>query len=364
MGNSTAYSVPFSGESSIPARGSHASDYADLKQRVREAGLMNRTPVFYGYIFLEALVLLGISVTVLLTVSNIWIQMLNAAFLSFSMVRVGFIMHDTGHRQVFRKAGPNDIVGLFYANLLLGSSLTSWRKRHNDHHAFTNEIGEDPTLEIPVWAWIEEQARTQPKPIIRWLMQNQAFTFFPILAFSALFQAALAIRDVFFRKETEDRLIQGIFLILHWAWYLAVLFLAPMPWWGKLLFFIVQHIVMGLHLGLVFAPNHKGMPVLEEGRQHDFLYVQCLTTRNVKPSPLVDYLYGGLNYQIEHHLFPGMPRINLGKVHRIVKDFCIERGLPYYETGVIDSYVEILKYMHAVGQSARQPDPKPRLAGD
>jgi fatty acid desaturase len=135
--------------------------------------------------------------------------------------------------------------------------------------------------------------------------------------------------------------------------YFALLFIA-LPWWQALIFFLAHFCLTGLVLGLTFAPNHKGMPVVNANHQMDFLYVQVLTTRNVLPSPLVDYMYGGLNYQVEHHLFPGMPRCNLGKAREIVKAFCEESGLPYYETGVLESYHQILAHMHRVGEPLRR----------
>ncbi len=109
----------------------------------------------------------------------------------------------------------------------------------------------------------------------------------------------------------------------------------------------------GLHLGMVFAPNHKGMPIVDPEHGMDFLYVQVLTTRNVLPGPIVDYMYGGLNYQVEHHLFPGMSRNMLGRAREIVKAFCEEQHLPYYETGVVRSYREILRYMNEVAAALR-----------
>jgi len=333
------------------ARGTFTRDYAELKKKVKAAGLMDRQPLFYTIVGLEPVLLVAVSITLLFVIDNFWFQLLNTLIFSLAFVRAGFVMHDAGHRQVFRKPRPNDLFGLFYSNFILGSSISSWRTRHNEHHAHTNEIGEDPTLEIPLWAWIEEQAREQ-KGIVQWFMKHQALTFFPVLSLSGFFQTFAAIRDVFFGKRVEDRFLQGSMLILHHVLYFGVLFIA-LPWWQALIFFFVHYLITGLHLGLTFAPNHKGMPVVDSDHDLDFLYVQAATTRNVLPGPIRDYMYGGLNYQIEHHLFPGMPRINLGKARQITKQFLIDRQIPYYETGVVQSYREILQYMHDVGANLR-----------
>ncbi|HEC21896.1 MAG TPA: acyl-CoA desaturase [Chloroflexi bacterium] len=333
---------------------SYSKAYAELKRLAKEKGLLEKQPAYYIYALLEPLILLGIGVAVLLLVDAFWVQLINALYLAVVFVRVGFVMHDAGHRQIFKKTRRNDLVGLIYGNLLLGSSISSWRERHNEHHAHTNELDADPTLEIPLWAWIEEQVQEQ-KGLLRFIMKYQAFTFFPVLSLSAFFQAFAAIRYVLMEKKVEDRAWQGLLLALHFVLYFGLVFYA-LPWWQAVIFLLVNHLALGLHLGLVFAPNHKGMPLVEKDHQMDFLYVQALTTRNVRPGPVVDYLYGGLNYQIEHHLFPGMPRNKLGEARRIVKAFCEERDIPYYETGPIRSYREILQYMHQVGAPLRRSD--------
>jgi len=111
--------------------------------------------------------------------------------------------------------------------------------------------------------------------------------------------------------------------------------------------------VAGWYMASVFAPNHKGMPQIETGEELDFLRTQVLTARNVKSNPITDLLYGSLNYQIEHHLFPTMPRCNIRRAHRIVRAYCAEVGVPYYETSIYRSYREILSFLHEVGAPLR-----------
>ncbi|MDP8950858.1 MAG: fatty acid desaturase, partial [Actinomycetota bacterium] len=86
----------------------------------------------------------------------------------------------------------------------------------------------------------------------------------------------------------------------------------------------------------------------------DFLRRQVLTSRNVTAHPLTDFWYGGLNYQIEHHLFPSMPRNKLREAQSIVKAFCREHAIAYHETSVLRSYREILQHLHEVGAPLRE----------
>lgn len=123
-----------------------------------------------------------------------------------------------------------------------------------------------------------------------------------------------------------------------------------------MLFFVVNHGVTGLYMGSVFAPNHKGMPVLEKDELMGFMRQQIITTRNLKPHPITDFVYGGLNYHIEHHLFPNMPRNNLKKARVVVREFCRTHSLPYYETSVLQSQREILGYLHKTGRRILTPE--------
>jgi fatty acid desaturase len=95
------------------------------------------------------------------------------------------------------------------------------------------------------------------------------------------------------------------------------------------------------------------MPILPADTDLDFLRQQVLTARNVRPNPITDFWYGGLNYQIEHHLFPTLPRNKLGQARAIIKDWCRDHAIDYYETGLIQSYKEILSSLHEVGAPLR-----------
>ena len=109
----------------------------------------------------------------------------------------------------------------------------------------------------------------------------------------------------------------------------------------------------GLYNTLVFAPNHKGMPMIDESNRMDYLREQVLTARNVTAHPLTDFLYGGLNYQIEHHLFPAMARNRLSAAQPIVETFCAERAVDYAVTGPLRGLVEPLRHLHAVSAPLR-----------
>jgi fatty acid desaturase len=134
--------------------------------------------------------------------------------------------------------------------------------------------------------------------------------------------------------------------------YFAVL-LYVFSVWQAIAFITVHQVTFGMYMGLVFAPNHKGMPTVGDEDGLDFLRKQVLTSRDITGSAVTDFVYGGLNYQIEHHLFPSMPRNRLGEAQVIVRRFCEERSIPYREAGTIESQREIVSFLHRLGAPLR-----------
>ena len=154
---------------------------------------------------------------------------------------------------------------------------------------------------------------------------------------------------------------------LRIALYLgAIFFLLPM---GMAFAFLgVQLAVFGIYMGASFAPNHKGMPMVPKDARIDFFSRQVLTGRNVLArssfgNSVLSHVYGGLNYQVEHHLFPSMPRANLAGVSRIVRSYCAEHRIPYTVASVRESYAQVISYLNKVGLSGRDPFECPMISG-
>jgi fatty acid desaturase len=236
-------------------------------------------------------------------------------------------------------------------NLLLGLSRSWWVDTHNQHHITPNDLDLDPHTALPMFAFSEEQARGK-RGILRLLVRYQSFYFFPILLLEGIGAKAASVQYLL-RQETKYRAAEALFMALHLVLYLGLLFYV-LSVWQAVLFIVVHQALLGLHMGLVFAPNHKGMPLLDKESQLDFLRRQVLTSRDVKAHPLTDFLYGGLNYQIEHHLFPSMPRNKLREAQPIVRAFCKAHSIPYRESGALQSQREILQYLHRVSAPLRE----------
>ncbi|MCW2908234.1 MAG: fatty acid desaturase [Actinomycetia bacterium] len=321
--------------------------YTELRRRIREEGLMDRRPRYYAIKIAVVAVLLGGGWAAFFALGDSWYQLLVAVYLAAVFGQVAFLGHEAGHRQIFRSRRGNDLVGLVYGNLLIGLSFGWWTGKHNRHHAYPNQEGRDPDITIGALAFTRDQARGR-RGVTRVLARYQAYLFFPLLLLEAVSMHVISIRAVLKGPVCRWRL-EGLLLLVHAAAYLTAVLLV-LSWPRALAFLAVQQGLFGLYLGCAFAPNHKGMPVLSEEDNLDFLRRQVLTSRNVSGGRLTETMLGGLNYQIEHHLFPAMPRPALRRCRLLVRAFCAQTGLLYCEKGLVSSYSEVLRHLHAAGR--------------
>jgi fatty acid desaturase len=244
---------------------------------------------------------------------------------------------------VFTRRRAVTVAGLVCGNLAIGVSRGWWVDKHNRHHSHPNHVGQDPDIGAGVIVWTPEQT-VRRSGLARAFARLQGWLFFPLLLLEGLNLHASSVRALSRRRPAE-----AVALAAHGAAYLGVLFWVLPP--GKAIAFLLLHkAVWGLYMGATFAPNHKGMPIIGEDEKVDFLRRQALTSRNVRGGRLTAFLLGGLNYQVEHHLFPSMPRPALRRAQPIVRDYCLEHGIAYTETGLIASYRIALRHLDEVGR--------------
>jgi len=323
-----------------------------LKRLIKHNGLLDQQPTYYAVKIILTLGLFALSLTFLLILDNLWLQLLNAAFLAFVFVQISLVAHDFGHRQFSVGGGwKNECLALVLGNLLLGLSQQWWIDKHNAHHSHPNQLDLDPDIDMPLVAFSEDLALSK-QGIARFIVKYQAYLLFPLSLLQALSMHLSSIQFLI-EKKAKRPLAEAIAMGAHFIVYFGLLF-SLLDAWQAVLFIAIHQGLTGLYLTSIFAPNHKGMPVLENDSQLDFLRRQVLTSRNVSAHPLADFWYGGLNYQIEHHLFPSMPRNKLREAQVIVKSFCRARSITYHETSVLQSHREILQHLHRVGTPLRE----------
>ena len=326
------------------------SEYTQLSRQIKQAGLLDRRRGWYAARIGLNLALLTAGWVAFAALGDSWWQLGTAVYLAVVFTQLAFVGHDAGHRQISRSRRANDRVGLLHANLLVGISFGWWVPKHNAHHTNPNHEELDPDISITALAFTADQA-TSKHGLIRLLARYQAWLFFPLLLLEAA-HLHLASTKAILRGSGRANTVEGLLLLAHVAGYLTALVLVLSPL-QAVAFVVVQQGLFGLYLGCSFAPNHKGMPTLTDADQLDFVRRQVLTSRNVAGSRPVDWVLGGLNYQIEHHLFPNMPRPNLRHAQPLVRAFCQQHGLPYTEASLVGSYAEAVRHLHTVGAPLR-----------
>ncbi len=332
-----------------PSQGTRGSDFAELSRYVKDAGLLRRRYGYYAVRITVNTLLLAAGITALVLIGDSWWQLLTAVFFAGVLTQFAFVGHDAGHRQILATRRGNDVVGRVHG-VVTGISYGWWVGKHNRHHANPNHEDEDPDIEIAALAFSREQSGRK-RGLHRWMTKYQAFLFVPMLTLEAVMLRVSSVRAVLGNQVKAARLESGV-LAAHLVGYLTTVFLVLSPL-KAVLFIAVHQGLMGIYLGASFAPNHKGMPIMAKSQKLDHLRKQVLTSRNIAGGRWVDFLLGGLNHQIEHHLFPSMPRPSLRRAQPLVREFCNRRGVPYSQSGLLHSYGEVLRHLHEVGAPLR-----------
>jgi fatty acid desaturase len=285
--------------------------YAELRRSVVAAGLLERAYTYYAWRSLCSFGFLGAGVA--LSPSA---PLLACALIAFGSVQVALIGHDAGHQAILRARQHNNALATLCWTAALGISFRYWNDRHDRHHASPNQPGADPDLD---WSF------------------GPALT--PLLAFT------LRVESWGYATSHRDWTELALICINALAW------LAPLVWLGPgwLLMFVFSQLLASLYLAAVVGTNHVGMPTVSGHSSATFLERQLRSSRNVVPHPLTDFVFGGLNYQIEHHLFTTMPRNHFSRARVLIKRFCVQQHLPYTECGVIEVYRLVLHELPRLG---------------
>jgi fatty acid desaturase len=285
-------------------------------------------------------------------IGNSWAALAVAPLVGIMFTQLGFIGHDAGHNQVFGTRRRNRMLGLVVGNALIGLSFGWWVPKHNAHHAHPNELGRDPDIADTAALATSDAPGNELGPFASWLARWQAPLFFPLMLLRSAGMHVLGINR-FLQRRDHAAAVEATLIALHAALYLTVVLwvLSPVK---AIAFVAIQQGVFSLYLGISFAPNHKGMPIIEAATAAGFARRQVITARNIKGGWFTTFMLGGLNYQIEHHLFPSMPRPNLRLIQGLVRDFCVATDLGYREEGFVESFHQILHHLSDAGAAVNR----------
>ncbi len=327
-------------------------EFAELSRQVREGDLLARRR---GYYTIKIGTTVGALVALVVTaviVGNSWWNLAVAVGLAVVLAQMGFIGHDAGHRQICAHRRGNNLIGLLHANLLTGFSFDWWLTKHNRHHAHTNSPGKDPDVAPGVLVYVPGQADTRGW-FGRSFARGQAFALVPLLLLEAINLHVSSVVALAHRRG-RSALVEIALLVIH----VAVFFVAPFFLLSPVraaVFVAVTQMLLGLYLGATFVTNHVGMPVPVQDDGLGFLRRQVLTSRNLSNQPLIGFIFGGLDSQIEHHLFPTMPRANLRRARELVRPFCAEHHIDYVEQRPDRAYGDVFRHLRLAGARSAVP---------
>eukprot|EP00697_Spironema_sp_BW2_P004598 gnl/Spiro4/16240_TR8722_c0_g1_i1.p1 gnl/Spiro4/16240_TR8722_c0_g1~~gnl/Spiro4/16240_TR8722_c0_g1_i1.p1 ORF type:complete len:439 (+),score=144.39 gnl/Spiro4/16240_TR8722_c0_g1_i1:55-1371(+) len=335
-------------------------DFRVLRADLEKEGLLDASLWWYP---VKTLTTLAIGA------AGIWLAwargwtVLGALLLGLCWQQMGWLAHEIAHHCWFKNRKLGHSVTLVLANALQGFDLFWWSDRHNQHHATPNVLGGhdtygDPDVDnLPVVAWDESdlpRVATWPpwaKRLIRW----QAYYFLFVMPTLRLVWALQSIKfslgmatspnPVHRRYATLTR----VSLALFWLWQFALVCAMPSSWGANVAFFLISNLAGGAGIALVVFFSHHSLDKVAANDDIDnFVTVQLPSTRNMNPSPFVDWLWGGLNYQIEHHLFPTAPRHNLSRIRPRVQELLARHALPYNVDSFCGGVSQMLSHLHAV----------------
>jgi len=312
------------------SKASYPDIFEELKSQVKLAGLLDRVPV-RGSIEMVAVV---VSLVLAMATMQMWNPVLLGLFMTLIFTRAVFVSHDILHLQYFKEKKLSFKLSYIYSALILSNSSSWWDYKHNvNHHTWCNVVEKDEDIRALDGAFTPNNKGDSPfirkyKHIIFWGAQFFMYPAFIVQSYNFVLK----------------RKLYGEFalMLLHWPLIWGTIFYV-LPFSSAITVFLTLNITLSVWLSFGFITNHLGCEVfdLEEGKNLSWMELQMRGSRSLKGGPFVHWFYGGLNTQIEHHLFPKAPRFNLLKVQRLTRQFAHKHNINYFETTPLEAYVQI-----------------------
>jgi fatty acid desaturase len=256
----------------------------------------------------------------------LWLLLVPLA--AVAQLTMGYVGHDAGHNALSKRLWVNDVWGHFGMTFLCGMSFGFWRSRHNRHHANCQEVGGDPDMHFGVLFSVYPRSANWLTPFGRFFLRIQKWSFWPLSSFYWVALRYDGLRDLF--QQPKRTRVDRFVMPLHWIALLVIPGLV-FGWSAAVLAYVAVSCLSSLMTASVFIPNHIGMRRIDAGEKVSYLEHQVTTSRNISNPPLIDFYYGGLNSQIEHHLFPRVPHNRYRAMRPFVRAFCEVRGIAYHE---------------------------------
>jgi len=324
-------------------------DFAALRAQAEADGLFVARPAFfYGHAAVIVAMIAGVGATV--AFAPAWWPVA-ALGLGLAWQQAGWLTHDFLHHSVHPERRLGERVGLWMGGVVMGFSGDWWKRKHNTHHALPNVRGVDEDIDTLPFLAFSEHDLPGASGFARWMVRLQTVTALPVLATARINWWTQSFLWALRAPRVERRGWEIASMVLHHAWSLGMLALLP-TWSARVGFFLVSQLSSGLMTGAVFLVGHNARPMYDRADAPGFYALQLQTGQNVRPAWGMGWFFGGLHRQIEHHLFPTMPRHNHERVRDAVRALCARHGLPYTERGFFQGLGDVAGVLGRVSRAA------------
>lgn len=330
-------------------------DFREMRNKMVADGLFETSIAYYMWKTASTFGLYLAAGAVMSAYGNSTVGYLAAAtLLGLFWQQSGWLCHDFCHNQVFKNRLYNRYFGFLSGPIFQGFSVDWWKNKHNTHHAVPNEKDGDTPVDpdidtLPFIAWDTEMLR-DASPAIRNIVSKQHILIGPILLLARISWATQSFLTAISLKDRAKWVEETGGILAHYALMMAIPLYAGYSLLGAVGFLTVAQLFSGVFLGFVFVQSHNAMEVYDG--EMDFASAQLVSTRNIHFGPINDWFAGGLNMQIEHHLFPTMPRHNLRKAARQVEALCERHGLVYENVGWCSASRKVLARLQEIAKQA------------
>jgi fatty acid desaturase len=253
---------------------------------------------------------------------------LAAVFLALLLAQFAFMAHDAGHGALSASPAANRALGQLAMTAIAGLAFDEWIERHHAHHRFCQDESRDPDMAVSFVASLTVESRRDKSALGNFMTRHQATHIWALTLLFGHSQRHLSQAAVL-RNPRRYRL-DAMLLLVHGGLWLGVpCLLLGVPLSAALLVYVVPATLLGPYLAAIFWVNHIGMPLVRDREPFSFAERQVVTSRTITSPPACDWLFGGLNYQIEHHLFPQVPSCRLPELQAIVRAHLARHQVAY-----------------------------------
>ncbi|KAK3024484.1 hypothetical protein RJ639_043801 [Escallonia herrerae] len=351
-----------------------SKDFRKLATEFVKAGMFEKKghQVIYSLCFVS--LMLFACIYGVLRSDSFWVHMLSGALLGFSWIQVAYLGHDSGHYQMMTTCGWNKFMGILIGNCVTGISIAWWKWTHNAHHIAVNSLDYDPDLQhLPMLAVSSHLFKSLTScfygrkltfdRFARFMVSYQHWSFYPVMCVARVNLYLQTLLLLFSKRKVPDRALNILGTVVFWTWF--PLLVSCLPNWPERIAFVLVSFCVTAIQHIQFCLNHFGAHVyVGPPKGNNWFEKQASGTIDISCYPWMDWFYGGLQFQLEHHLFPRLPRVHLRKISPIVRELCKKHNVPYTSLSFYEANVHTIKTLRAAALQARDlanPIPKNML---